>query len=390
MALSRRAFVSTVGVGAAVAGGYYFAGGRLVGPWTRDAGEGVAAANGRRMLLHNNENPLGPGDKALAAMRAKLSEPGIPLARYRFPTGDVADALAAKFSCKPENVLLGCGSTQVLRSATHAFTSATAPLVMGTPSYEECPGMAAVIGSPVKALPLTSTAHLDLDAMADAAKGAGLVFLCNPNNPTATVHGATAVQDFVDRVVKASPNTIIAIDEAYHDYVTDPNYATQVPLALANPNVIVARTFSKAYGMAGLRLGYVLGMKETLDRMREVQFGMSLSVPALAAAVATLQDPERLAAESRRNTEARQFTLDWFSRAGYTSTDSQTNFIFVNIGRPAAEFRDACAKEGILVGRDFPPFEKTHTRISIGTMAEMQEAVKVFGNILAVTNAAAA
>jgi histidinol-phosphate aminotransferase len=392
MALSRRAFVSTIGLGAAaVGGGYYLTGGRFLGPWTKDADKAAAAvANGQRLLLHNNENPLGPGDRALAAMRGKLTERGFPLARYRFPEAAVEEALATSFGCKPENVMLGCGSTQVLRSATHAFTSPTAALVMGTPSYEECPDMAAVVGSPVKAVPLTGTMHLDLTAMTDASKGSGLVFLCNPNNPTATVHPATAVTQFVEDVLKASPATIIAIDEAYHDYVTDPNYATAIPLALSNPNVIVARTFSKAYGMAGLRLGYAIGQKETLDRMRAVQFGMSTNVLALAAAVDTLKDPERLTAESRRNTEARQFTMDWFKRSGFTATDSQTNFIFVNIGRSAKEFRDACATHGVLVGRDFPPFQNSHTRISIGTMAEMQKAVEVFGQVLAVNNAASA
>jgi histidinol-phosphate aminotransferase len=392
MALSRRAFVSTIGIGgAAVGAGYYLTGGRLLGPWTRDADTAAAAvANGQRLLLHNNENPLGPGDRAIAAMRAKLTEPGIPLARYRFPEAEVEEALAKAFSCKPENIMLGCGSTQVLRSATHAFTSPTAALVTGAPSYEECPDMAAVVGTPVKAVPLTGTMHLDLAAMADAAKGAGLVFLCNPNNPTATVHPGPAIAQFVDTVLKASPQTVIAIDEAYHDYVTDPNYATQIPLALTNPNVIVARTFSKAYGMAGLRLGYAIGMPETLRRMQAVQFRMTTSVLALAAAVETLKDPGRLEAESRRNTEARQFTMDWFKRSGYSATDSQCNFIFVNTGRPAKEFREGCAEHGVLVGRDFPPFQNTHARVSIGTMAEMQKAVEVFGKVLATTNAASA
>jgi histidinol-phosphate aminotransferase len=242
----------------------------------------------------------------------------------------------------------------------------------------------------VKAVPLTGSMHLDLAAMADAAKGSGLVFLCNPNNPTATVHPAAAVAGFVETVLKSSPQTIIAIDEAYHDYVTDPNYATQIPLALTNPNVIVARTFSKAYGMAGLRLGYAIGMPETLRKMRAVQFGMTTNVLALAAAVDTLKDPARLEAESRRNTEARQFTMDWFKRSGYTATDSQTNFIFVNTGRTAKEFRDGCAEHGVLVGRDFPPFQNSHARISIGTMAEMQKAVEVFGKVLGTTNATTA
>jgi histidinol-phosphate aminotransferase len=391
MAISRRAFMTTAGVGGVLAGGYYLTGGRLLGPWTRDPEATMAAvANGQRLLLHNNENPLGPGDKALSAMRSALTEEGIPLARYGISSRDVTDALSAMYSCTAENVLLGCGSTQILRSATHAFTSPTRALVLGAPSYEECPGMAQVIGTPIEYVPLTGSMHLDLEAMAEKAKGAGLVFLCNPNNPTATVHSGKAVQDFVATVLKASPETTILIDEAYHDYVTDPDYATQYQLALDNPQVIVARTFSKAYGMAGLRLGYAIGRPDTLKKMRDLQFGMSLNVLALRAAAATLTDPQRLADESRRNTEARQFTMDWFRHGGFEPTDSQCNFIFVNVGRSAAEFRDGCREHGVLVGRDFPPFEKSHSRISIGTMEEMQKAVGVFAQVLNVDNAQSA
>lgn len=385
MAISRRAFMTIGGVAAVGAGGYYMSGGRLLGPWTRDAdAAGNAVANGARLLLHNNENPLGPGDKALAAMRAAMSDEGLPLARYGFGpmSGAVTESLAGMYSCERANLMLGCGSTQLLRSATAAFTSADRPLVMGTPSYEECPGMARVVGSPIVEVPLTGSMHLDLEAMAAAAKGSGLVFLCNPNNPTATVHSAQAVSEFVDTVLAASPETTILIDEAYHDYVTDTAYATQYQLALDNPRVIVARTFSKAYGMAGLRLGYAIAREETIRQMNRVQFGMSQNVLALVAAAATLEDPQRLADERARNTEARQFTRDWFSQNGFESTDSQCNFIFVNTGMPAAEFRDGCAQNGVLVGRDFPPFEQTHARVSIGTMAEMQQAVDVFAGVL--------
>ena len=388
MAISRRAFLTTAGIGGALAGGYYMTGGRLLGPWTRNAPETMTAvANGARLLLHNNENPLGPGTKAIEAMQQVLADTTWPAARYGLPTGEVAEVLAGMYKCKTENILLGCGSTQLLRSVTHAFTSADKPLLLSAASYEECPAMAETMGSPVEYVPMTSNMKLDLEAIAARAKGAGLVFVCNPNNPTATVHGSSAIQEFVDTVLAASPETIVFIDEAYHDYVTDPEYATQYEVALANPRVLVARTFSKAYGMAGLRLGYVLGQPEKLRQMRNLQFGMGTNVLALKAAVATLGDPERLAKESRRNTEVRQFTMDWFRQNGFEPTDSQCNFIFVNIGRPAREVREGCAEHGVIVGRDFPPYENTHARISIGTMEEMQRAVEVFAQVLNVDNA---
>jgi histidinol-phosphate aminotransferase len=391
MSVSRRAFVRGVGIGAVTAlGGRILGGGRVVGPWTRDFAEALAAAGtGAPLLLHNNENPLGPGAKAIAAMRAKLTERGVPAARYLSLAPELRGAIASKFGCKPDNVTVGCGSTQVLRHVTHAFTSPSRALVAGSPTYEECTDYAALIGAPVRAVPLTRSLHLDLDAMAAASKGAGMVFLNNPNNPTATVHSAAMVTAFVERVLRDSPETTIVIDEAYHEYVTDPSYATQIPLALDNPRVVVARTFSKAYGMAGLRIGFAVGRAETIARIRENQYDQGASVLSLAAALASIDDEARMAEERRRNTEARQFTIDWFRKAGFGSTDSQCNFIFVDVGRPAKAFREACRESGVIVGRDFPPFEKSHVRISIGTIDEMKRAVDVFGTVLRARAAAA-
>lgn len=392
MTLSRRTFVRTVGYGTAGAlGGHLLTGGRVIGPWTRNFEEALWAAQaGQPILLHNNENPLGPGERAISAMRAKLTETGLPAARYLSMAGEVAEALAGKFKCGRENVLVGCGSTQLLRTATFAFTSATRPLVGGSPTYEECGDVAKLVGAPIRTVPGTSTLHHDLDAMAAAAKGAGLVFFDNPSNPAATVHRAPAVAAFTERVMRDDPETVILFDEAYHDYVTDPGYQSQIPVALQNPRVIVARTFSKAYGMAGLRVGYAVGHRDTISRMRRLQYGQSTNVLGLAAALVLIEDEARLQAESRRNTEARQFTIDWFEKAGLSSTDSQCNFIFANVGRSAREFREACRQHDIMVGRDFPPFEKTHSRISIGTLDEMKQAVGVFGKVLGVEASPAA
>jgi histidinol-phosphate aminotransferase len=392
MSLSRRGFVRTLGAGAVAAvGGHILGGGRVIGPWTRDFGEALAAAQSARplLLLHNNENPLGPGDKAIAAMRGKLTERGYPAARYGSLVPRLSEALAAKYGCKPENIVVGCGSTQILRTATFAYASPTKPLVGGTPSYEECSDVARLIGAPVKAVPGTSTLHHDLDAIAEAARGAGLIFFDNPANPAATLHPATAVVSFIEQVRRNSPDTGILIDEAYHDYVTDPGHKTQIPLALETPNVLVARTFSKAYGMAGLRVGYAIGRVDTIKKMRQLLYGQGTNVLGLAAALASVPDEARLEQEKRRNTEARQLTLDWFSKNGFKPTDSQCNFIFVDVKRPAKDFRDACRKSDVVVGRDFPPFEKSHVRISIGTMDEMKRAIDVFGQVLGVRAAAA-
>ena len=218
--------------------------------------------------------------------------------------------------------------------------------------------------------------------MAAAAKGAGLVFLNNPNNPTATVHGSKAVADFVQRVRASSPDTVILIDEAYHDYVTDPSYESAIPLALQTPNVFVTRTFSKAYGMAGMRIGYAIGQTATMKPLAQLKMPYNVSVFGVAAALAALPDTRHIAEERARNTEVRTYTVKALDDLGCKSSDSQANFLFVEVGRTAEEFRDACAKQGVLVGRPFPPLEKTHARISLGTMEEMKKATAVFRNVL--------
>jgi histidinol-phosphate aminotransferase len=390
MSLSRRRFVQTMGAGAA---GLWVAGrGREAALF--DLGFEPLLAQARTpadgpMILASNENPLGPGRAVLDAVRAGFGEIG----RYQFATtAEVSELIAKKHGIKPENVLLGSGSTQILRSTTHIFCSKTAPLIAPMPAYEECAGYAALMGYPVRTVKLTPPPELKMDiaALLDASKGGGMVFFCNPNNPVATAVDGKTTRDFISALAKSSPETTTLVDEAYFEYATMPGYETMIPLAVDNPRVVVARTFSKCFGMAGLRIGYAVGHRDSIKRLRDWDADGAVNVLGLSAARAALtQSPDILKAESRRNTEARAFTMKWFSDRGYTPTDSQTNFIFVDLKRPARGFRDACAKQGVLVGRDFPPYEKSHCRISISTMEDMQKAVKVFEAALAVPAAAA-
>jgi histidinol-phosphate aminotransferase len=336
----------------------------------------------KAIRISSNENPLGPGKAALDAIVRQFPEAG----RYPFNStpsdGALASAIAAKFGAKTENVVLGAGSQEILKSAVRAFTTPARGLVTASPSFENCPNIAKKLGHPVVEVKVDGACRLDLDGMAAAAKGAGLVFLNNPNNPTATLHGAKAVEDFVHRVRSSSPDTVILIDEAYHDYVTDPSYASAVPLALKTPNVFVARTFSKAYGMAGLRIGYAIGAADTLKGMARLKMPYNISVFGVAASLAALNDAKHMEEEKQRNTDVRTYTVKALDDLGCKSTASQGNFLFVDIGRPAAEFREACAKHGVFVGRDFPPYEKTHARISLGTMDEMKKATAVFRSVI--------
>lgn len=395
MALTRRRFVRNVGIGAAGAltTSFISARGRENAIWSAFE-PALHAVEPGTIVISSNENPMGPGKKVLDAIQAAFGDDGSRPGRYSGSSGDLIDALAKKHGVKPENIVLGCGSTQILRSVTHVFTAKDKPLVATIPTYEECADYAALMGNKVVGVSLDSQFRPDLDKFAAAAKGAGLVFYCNPSNPSSTFVGARATRDFLAKVNSTSPDTTILVDEAYFDYVTNPDHESFVPLAVQNPRVVVARTFSKAYGMAGLRLGYAVGHTESIKKLREWDAGSgtsSLNVLAIHAGIAaTEQDDSFIIAERKRNAAVRDFTMKWFADRGMKPADSQANFMFVNLGRPCREFRDACRAKGVVVARDFPPFEKTHCRIAFGTMEEMQKAVKVFDEVLKKPAAAAA
>ena len=357
-------------------------GGRAGGAGGGRAGRPPVPEGVEEIKISSNENPLGPGKTVLDAIVGQFDEAG----RYPFNSnpgeGKLVETIAALHKAKPENVVLGAGSQEILKTAIRGFTTPFRPLVTGAPTFENCTGLARRMGHPVFEVKVDSQFKINLEDMLSVVRGAGLVFLNNPNNPTATVHGAKTITDFVERVRRISPDTVILIDEAYHDYVTDPDYQTAMPLALATPNVFVARTFSKAYGMAGMRIGYAVGQVDTIKPLARLRMPYGISVLGVAAGIAALNDPKHIEAERVRNTEVRKFTVKALEDLGCKSTVSNGNFLFVDIGRPARVLRDACAKAYVQIGRDFPPFEHSHARISLGTMAEMQKAVAVFRDVL--------
>ncbi len=388
MSFSRRAFVKTLGVGgaAALSGAYIPRAYDLPSFWTP-----TLLAQEGPLLLHNNENPLGPGDRVLNAIREHIAPDGGPVGRYPFMLmRNLVEAIAQRFEVQPGNVIVGTGSTQVLRTAVMRYTSSSKPLVTATPTYEECTQYAQLLGHAVVEIGLNDRLMLDLDEMAEAAKGAGMVFLNNPNNPTATVYPADEINGCIDKILTASPDTRILVDEAYHDYVTDPRHETQIPHAVRNNRILAARTFSKAHGMAGFRTGYGIAHEDMIGELREFHSGNTVNTPGVIAGSISILDVQRLNEESARNTEARQFTIDWFNNAGFEATDSQTNFIFVKTGMNAQEFRDGNRENGVLVGRNFPPYSEEWARISIGTLEEMEQATESFAKVLRVNATAAA
>lgn len=330
--------------------------------------------------LDRNENPNGPGRHVLDAVRAALGE----ASRYPDdPEEELRKAIATAYGLTPDWVLLGCGSTEILRIAVMAFCRADRPLVTAAPTFEEPVRMAGALKVPVLEVPVDGAMRLDLDAMARAAApSAGLLFVCNPNNPTASVHGTAAIRDFVSRTHRVAPEATLLLDEAYHDYVEDPSYASAVPLVRDDPRVVVSRTFSKVYGLAGFRVGYVIARPETIATMRPWRVGNGINLGAAAGAVAALGAPAHIQSELRISREVKSFTRRFFEELGYRVEPSETNFVMVDIRRDAKLFKEACLPRGVAVGRQFPQF-KTHSRISIGSMDEMKRATKIFRAVLA-------
>jgi histidinol-phosphate aminotransferase len=329
--------------------------------------------------LDSNENPNGPGKAALASVTSWFNQ------TMRYPdvqVDSVREAIAKKFGIKNENVLMSCGSGEILKVASYAFTGPGRALVTGLPSFEDPVRHTQFVKGEVRAVPVDGNLKLDLGRMLDQVnETAGLVFLCNPNNPTATVHGKAAIAEFIAGVNRKAPNCYIMLDEAYHEYVEDPTYETGIQTAINNPRVFVVRTFSKVFGMAGMRLGYAIGQPELLQQMAPHRLPNAINILACAAGVATIQDAKHIEDEVKLNKAARAYTLKQFETMGYKASASNGNFLMVAINRDIRGFREACAKQGILVGRPFPPL-LTHARISIGTMAEMEKATAVFKTVL--------
>jgi histidinol-phosphate aminotransferase len=381
MSLSRRYFFRNLGLGGAGLLSAPFIIGRGHEAMAFEAGALQPPDDGGFIRISSNENARGPGRKTMDALRNTIT----PRVGRGYPpdyTGDLVGTIAEVYGVSREHVIVGTGSGPILEAATRAFCSAQKPLVTAAPTYGTCDQAARRIGAPVKMITVDKSLGLDLDGMAEAAKGAGMVFFCNPNNPTGTVHNAAAVEKFVRRVRQSSPETRILIDEAYIDYTHDANVKTAAPLAKELPGVFITRSYSKAHGMAGLRLGYAIGQPETLKAISGAWSLGSVNTLTAAAGIASLRDSKHIDEERAENARVRDFTLQAFKSMGFEGPDNHTNCIFVDLKRPAKEFRDACAALKVSVGRDFPPFEKTHSRISLGTMEEMQKAVQVFRKVL--------
>jgi histidinol-phosphate aminotransferase len=316
--------------------------------------------------LNSNENPYGPSPAALEAMTRSQS------VASRYPDGQedqVRRALAKLHGVTPEQITLGCGSNDILRMADAAFLSPGRKLVVAEPTFEAVLAYNRVIrAEPVK-VPLDATFRHDLGRMAAACDSAtGLVYVCNPNNPTGTIVTAEELAAFLAHVPRSA---VVLVDEAYHHFVEHPAYRSSLGLLAAHPNLIVVRTFSKIYGMAGMRLGYAVAARDKIEALARQASFSNTNTAALAAALASLADPDLVPQMRRRLNDTRRWLTERLAADGRRIIPSETNFVMIETGRDVVPIIEAFKARKILVGRKFPSMP-TWLRVSIGTPDEMK------------------
>ena len=326
--------------------------------------------------LSANENPFGPSEKARKAIIEALPT------SYQYPfmsLGDLVKKISDFEKVKNENVLLASGSSPLLMAAALYYGKPGSNIITGDPSYPDLPSKAERMGAKWVKVPLTADYKLDLDAMEKAIDAnTGLVYICNPNNPTATVLDRDRLKSFCERVSK---KVTVFVDEAYIDYLDDPQGMTLIPLVNSGANIIVARTFSKLYGFAGLRIGYVVTQPETIKNLTMyTEATWSISATTLHAAIAGYQDREFLDAALKKTIASKNFLYEVLKKEGYDYVPSVTNFVIFPIKMEGRRFVDEMMKRGVSI-RNWQFDNKDWCRVSIGRMDEMEAFASAFREI---------
>ena len=325
--------------------------------------------------LNFNENPYGPSPKAAAALDSCAA------ITSRYPDDsllNLTDAIAKKYSLTRNNIALACGSTEILRVADVTFLDSGKQVVAADPTFEAVLEYARAMHANAVKIPLTSGHRQDLPAMAAACTSkTGVLYICNPNNPTGTL----VTRDEMAACLQAvPPTTLVLVDEAYNDFVTDPHYSSALEFIPKYPNVLVARTFSKIYGMAGMRLGYAIGAKEQIERISGNLLQDNCNAAVVGAGLASLADHQNVAACRDRLVATRTWLCDAFTHDGRTFIPSHANFVMIDMGSDVQAFIDQFKAKNILVGRRFASMPN-FMRVTIGTQPETEAFVAALRQI---------
>jgi histidinol-phosphate aminotransferase len=345
--------------------------------------EPMLAAAARRpfssdgVMIDSNENPLGPCQSARDAVAAIIPQGGRYLVNL---TEDLVHTFAQLEGLNPDYVHIFPGSSPPLRFTVIAFTSPQRSYVTADPGFEGGMMAAAVANARVVKAPLTKTYAHDVKAMLAAAPDAGLFYVCSPNNPTGTLTSHSDVEYLVENKPKGS---IVMVDEAYLHFSDAPS---TLDLVKAGKDVVVLRTFSKTYGMAGLRCGFAIARPDLLEKIMDKAGWNFMPVTAVVAASASLKDLQLVPERRRINATIRQETFQWLDRKGYSYTRSESNCFLLDTKRPGKEVIDAMAQQKVFIGRIWPVMP-TCVRITVGTHDEMQQFQTAFQKVMRGTTA---
>ncbi|MET0534568.1 MAG: aminotransferase class I/II-fold pyridoxal phosphate-dependent enzyme [Steroidobacter sp.] len=367
MVTTRRSFMRNMGVlGAA---GVYF-GESLVAANTALAGTAEKSAT---VWLDANENPAGPPASAIEAMVR-----GAPASwRYHFDEFDTfTNAIAQSEQVSPQQVMFGVGSSEVVASAICAFATTTKPMITASPTYDIIVALARSLGRPVIEVPLTAQWGYPVKELAAAAKkaGGGMIYLCNPNNPTGSI---TASEDIRWLVSNLPPDTVLFVDEAYLEFADPALAESAIKYVRENKSVVVARTFSKIYGMAGVRSGFGCARADLIAAMYPFMDNV-IPFVAVRASIAALQEKSTLIPERRKaNAKVRSELCQWLDKNKVRYIPTHANFVMIDVKRDVREFGAAMLRQGVAVGRPFPPLQNM-LRVTIGNDENMQRFREAF------------
>jgi histidinol-phosphate aminotransferase len=323
-------------------------------------GKRVVGPGGRSIKLSSNESPYGPLPSVCEAITRASTE----LNRYPDPGAEELTArLSDRFGVPEEHIALGAGSVGLLKQLLEAVGEPGVEIVYAWRSFEAYPLLVELTGATSVQVPLTEETH-DLDALADAITDkTRMVIVCNPNNPTGTVVGEEELTAFLDRVPE---HVLVVLDEAYREYVRAPGVPDGVALQRDRPNLAVLRTFSKAYGLAAIRLGHLIGHPHVAAAARKTMTPFAVNHLAQAAGIASLDAEDELLERVEATVKERTRVRDALLADGWSVPPTEANFVWLRLGEQTLDFADRCAKGGVSVR----PFEGEGTRVSIGTPEE--------------------
>ncbi len=367
--LNRRSFFKTAGLSAAAAVAASASFPSEILAWAEPP---RAPVPGGPILLNSNENAYGPFPSVLA-----MENPFREANRYPDRHMDLlGEKLAGLNKVSADRLVTGCGSSEILRLAACAFSGPGRKMIMAAPTFESIGSYSDVIRAEVVRVPLAANFTHDLDAMLRAAgSDAGLIYICNPNNPTANLTPRKDLEDFIHKLPK---NTMVLMDEAYHDFVGDnPDYFSFLDRPMDDDRVVVARTFSKIYGLAGMRLGYGVGTKAAIKKMSDHRLTDPLNTLVIRCAMVSLDDQAGHLKAQQRNAADRSEFMKQIAARKLTAIPSSANFVMVHTGKPVREMIAHFRSNNVAIGRPFPPLD-TYARISLGKPEEMKEFWRVW------------